>query len=283
MTFECELCKYNCVNKADIFRHCKTNKHLENFNPEQQTLLLKVIEYINNDSINEIDGIRINSAGGTGKTFVISNIMKYITESIALGPTHQSVNMLLKQNFNAITFHKYFGWKLDIDENNNEINVWKPPHIKKGTIFVLDEISMMNRAQFSLFKHYIYGKFKYIMMGDKCQIPPWDNVKDDTLPEDVPLIKNYMINLSLAFQFKCQEIKLIKNMRTKDILLNELLYNMRNSVLNNKEIVLENNWKINYEFVKKNINRNYIFLAHEKKYVEKKTFKNNKSKKRQGQ
>lgn len=269
MNYNCELCNFNCVNKADIFRHCKTKKHLENFNPEQQTLLLKVMEYIDNDSIDGKDGIRINSAGGTGKTFVISSIMKYKTECIALGPTHQSVNMLLNQEFKAKTFHSYFGWSLDIDENNNEINIWIPPIITDKTIFVLDEISMMNKAQYSLFKHYIYGKFKYIMMGDKCQIPPWDNVKDDILPKDVPLIKNNISDLSLAFQFKCHEISLVKNMRTKNIVLNELLYNMRNSVLNNKEIFLENNYKLNYEFVKKNINRNYIFLAHEKKYVQK--------------
>ena len=207
--FDCNLCGYECKNKADIFRHLETTKHLAHFNPEQQNLLLQVIKYLQSDTVDGKDGIRINSAGGTGKTFTISSIMKFISECKALGPTHQSVNMLKKQDFNAETFHKFFGWGQDIDDNNKEINVWNPPVISKNTIFVFDEISMMTRAQFSLFKHYVYGKFKYIMMSDKCQIAPYENKEEDKLPDQVVLIKN-TCDISLAFQFKCVEVNLLK-------------------------------------------------------------------------
>lgn len=267
--FECVLCEYECKNKADIFRHTETKKHLIHFNTEQQELLLQIIKYMESPNVDGKDGIRINSAGGTGKTFTVSSIMKYITNCKALGPTHQSVSMLRKQNFEAETFHKFFGWGQVIDENNKEINVWNPPTIPKNTIFVFDEISMMTRAQYSLFKHFIYGKFKYIMMGDKCQIPPFENKDDDILPDDVPLIKNTLCDLSLSFQFKCVELNLVKNMRTKNPKLNEILYNMRNNVLNNKSIHLVNNWKLDYETVKQNINRDYIFIAHQNSFVDK--------------
>ena len=265
--FECNLCEYSCRNRADIFRHCQTKKHLAHFNDEQQKLLLKVIDFI--DEKVEIKGIRVNSAGGTGKTFVISSLMKYIPECVALGPTHQSVNMLQKQRFKARTFHSYFGWGKEVNENNIEINIWNPPKIQENTIFVLDEISMMTKAQYSLFKHFIYGKFKFIMMGDKCQIPPFENKQDDILPKNIELIKNRYSNLSLSFQFECFEMSLVKNMRLKNLNLNEQLFTMRNDVLNNRPVFLQNNWKLDYELVKKNINRDYIFIAHQTDYVDK--------------
>ena len=58
-------------------------------------------------------------------------------------------------------------------------------------------------------------------------------------------------------------------MRAKNIELNEKLYNMRNDVLNNKGVFLVNNWKLDYSLIKKNIHRDYIIIAHEKKYVDK--------------
>ena len=259
----CNHCNVNFNLKGDLFRHFKTKKHQENFNPEQQVLNLKLLEYVHNDDVEGKNGIRINSAGGTGKTYCVSTIMKHVNNAVCLGPTNQSVNILNKQfKGEAQTFHKFFGWETDIDENNKEISIWKVPKIIDGTIFVIDEISMMNQGQFSLFKHYIYDKFKFILMGDRYQLPPIESKTLDTLPLGVELVINKHQDLSLFFQFKCEEISLTQNMRTKDKELNFLISNMRDYVIKNKEINLENNWILDYEFVKQNINRDYIFIAH---------------------
>ena len=89
-----------------------------------------------------------------------------------------------------------------------------------------------------------------------------EEIQQDELPLDCPFIKNKNINLSLFFQFKCKEIELIKNMRTKDQQLNSMISNMRELTKNNKDIELHNNWKLDYNLVKQNINRDYIFIAH---------------------
>lgn len=260
---ECDVCQdVSFELKADFMRHLKTKKHLDHYNDEQKMVLLHLHEYINSTDIRGESGLRINSAGGTGKTYTVSSLLKYINNIVSLGPTNQAVNVLNKSFNTAKTFHSFFGWSQDIDENNKEISVWKVPNIPKNTIFVLDEISMMTIAQFSLFKHYIYGKFKFILMGDSAQLPPFETKDQDTLPSECPLVKNTQFELSLFFQFKCVELHLKKNMRTKNVLLNSQISRMREDVLNNKQVDLTVNWKLDYNLIKQNINREYIVIAH---------------------
>lgn len=266
--YDCSVCDVDFRLKLDLIRHFKTNKHNVNFNEQQQVLIKKLLEYLKSDSVNGEDGIRINSAGGTGKSFVVSTHTKYNEKVIALGPTHQAVSILNKMFYGkAMTFHKYFGWSLEINKDNKEFSIWKIPKIPDGTVFIIDEISMMTRAHFSLFKHFIYGKYKYILMGDKYQLPPYENKIDDILPLDVKLIENKDKNLSLFFQFKCNEVQLIKNMRAKNLDLELYVSEIREKVKLDKPVVLQNNWKLDYSLLRQNINREYIFIALKKEDV----------------
>ena len=260
--FECDICKNDFKCKTDLIRHFHTAKHQEHFNEQQCELIKELLIYIQSDDVSGINGIRINSAGGTGKSFVVSTHLNHNEKVVGLGPSNQSVNVLNKSlNGKAMTFHKFFGWKQEVDSNNKEYSVWKVPSIPKGTIFILDEISMMTQYQYALFNHYIYDKFKFILMGDKFQLSPFENKVQDSLPESVKIIQNKNIELSLFFQFKCKEIELTKNMRTKDLELNKYIESMRIKMKLDKEIILQNNWKLDYELIKQNINREYIFIT----------------------
>ena len=267
----CELCDCDFKRKEDLFRHFLTLKHLENFNEDQQKLIKILIQYIKSSEIKGQEGIRIDSAGGTGKTFTVSSVCKSLKNIICLGPTNKSVNVLRQQNIYALTFHKFFGWEIRIDEEGNEYSSWNTPKITPGTIFIIDEISMMTESQYSLFKHYIFDKFQFILMGDKYQLPPFENSNGvkDSLPKNVEYIDNTTKDLSLFFQFECKDIKLIKNMRAKNIKLNEGISKVREDVKNNKTVFLPNTWKFDLEHFKTIINRDYIVICHQNKDVKK--------------
>lgn len=256
----CELCDCSFKLRLDMLRHMGTKKHLAHFNPEQQEVILALLELMQSKSK---DGLRINSAGGTGKTYYVSGVLDFGDKVVCLAPTNQAVNVLQKQFDNAMTFHKFFGWAQYIDENDNEVSTWRPPTIPEDTIFVLDEISMMTRAQYSLFKHYIHGKHAFILMGDQCQLPPFETKGvDDDLPDGVELVAN-PTETSLFFQFDCKEIALVKNMRTRDQELKDSLADMRQRVLDGDNIRLINNSTRTemFSLIKDNIQRDYLVVA----------------------
>lgn len=269
--YECNLCNSDFNLKTDILRHFETSKHLSFFNEEQQFLIKNVVKYIQEKTTNGNEGIRINSAGGTGKTYTISSIFKDFNNVVCLAPTNKAVQVLQLENFKAKTFHNFFGWEQDIDENDKEYSVWKPPKIiDKNTIFILDEISMMGEEIYSLFRHFIYDKYKFILMGDKCQLAPIRNKQDGEpcLPDKVKLLENKK-DLSLFFQFECNEIKLFKNMRARNEELNKKIHLMRNQVINNKQITLFNNLKFTDEIIEKYKTRDYKIICYKNDDVEK--------------
>jgi len=262
--YECLLCGSVFKQKTDTLNHFKTKKHLKHFNDEQIVLVKGILVYLYND---ETKPCLVNSAGGTGKTFVVSNTLSFVKNVIALGPTHQSVNVL-KEHFKVSkTFHSFFGWEQDIDEFGNDISVWKKPYIQKGTIFVFDEISMMNDAMFSLYNHYIKGKYKVIFMGDKAQLPPINNSETEKLPIDVKLITS-ATRFSSFFNESCIIFNLKKNMRCKKENLNKFLNTLREATLNNEEYDLEDNKVLNEDFLIKIKNTDYIVLCGANKDVD---------------
>jgi ATP-dependent exoDNAse (exonuclease V) alpha subunit len=253
---------------SEFYRHVKTAKHLSHFNEEQKNLVLKLVEYFKGNSIKGKDGIRVNSCGGSGKTFTVSSVCKDMNDVVCLAPTNKAASVLRKNGFKAKTFHSFFGWGMNVDENNNEYSVWDIPEIPNETIFIIDEISMMTESQFSLFKHYIYDKYKYVLLGDKYQLPPFEPKAKDVLPNGVRYINNKTKDVSLFFQFECIDFELEKNMRTsnKDLLLK--ISTMRNKVIDNKPIVLQNNWEFNDSLFEQIQNRDYIVICHKNSDVD---------------
>ena len=126
----------------------------------------------------------------------------------------------------------------------------------------------MTVGQYSIFKHYIYDKHKFILMGDYYQLPPFEPEQEDSLPSGVSLLKNPTKDLSMFFQFKCNDIKLFTNMRTQNKELNDYISGIRSRV-SGKEIQLTNNWKMDYDYIRMNKFREYIVICHKNKDVDK--------------
>ena len=72
----CNICKSNF--ECEIYKHFITDNHLNFFNNEQQQLIKTLVDYLESSNIKGLEGIRIDSAGGTGKTFTVSSIIKYL-------------------------------------------------------------------------------------------------------------------------------------------------------------------------------------------------------------
>lgn len=259
-----EYCKL-CEKHISDFQTHIINNHL---NEGQKNLAMKIIDYIENDSDNIIKGIRVNSAGGTGKTFVVSNILSKYPDVIYLTPTHCTKDVLIqtlpkKLKEDVHTIHHYIGWKKVIDEFGKEVSIWENKKIDPKTIFVFDEISMYDSFVSSLFKEFFYGKNKVILLGDKAQLPPIENKKDKVvLPENVKLIINNDKTLSYMFQFKCLDIYLTENVRAKQRKLLEYINNQRECVLsNNKEVILKKNYTFDINWFKENKFKDYVIIC----------------------
>jgi ATP-dependent exoDNAse (exonuclease V) alpha subunit len=131
---------------------------------------------------------------------------------------------------------------------------------------------MMGDDIYSLFKHFIYGKFKYILMGDICQLEPIFDTKNNSqskLPPQVEFIKNKG-DLSLFFQNPNDytNIELDKNMRAQNKTLNKIIGNMRLQVLNNKDFNLENNFELNIEKFKNYLDTDFIIICWKNNHVD---------------
>lgn len=268
--YRCEYCEISFSRLSDTLRHLKTDKHTARVykNIEQMDVAKSIIEYLESKSVKGVDGIRIDSAGGTGKTFTVTSIMKYCDKVVYLGPTHKSTNVL-EQNVPKLhrkyctTFHSYFGWSQDVDENNKTIDHWEPVKIQEGTIFVLDEISMMSRSISSLFKHFIYDKHKFILMGDRQQLPPIESKLDPKLPENVEYLPNHNEQLSLMFSFPCVDLKLVTNVRAGHEELVSRIHTIRSLVCRNKYVYLDKNYKFTKDWFEdeNNAMSDYIILC----------------------
>jgi hypothetical protein len=272
--YKCNECEISFGRLSDTLRHLKTHKHQNKVykNAEQIDVANAIIEYLESNTVSGEKGLRIDSPGGTGKTYTTTSILQYYDNVVYLGPTHKSITVLRNsipshQQKKCRTFHSYFGWSQDVDENNNLFDIWEPVLIQKDTIFILDEISMMSNSISSLFKHFIYDKHKFIMMGDKQQLPPIESKTDPELPANVELLKNPNKDLSLMFMFKCIDLKLITNVRASNDDLVEYIKKIRSFTEKNKTVYLEKNCKFSKAWFKneKNLFSDYIFLAFKNK------------------
>lgn len=284
--YYCKLCKISFNQKSDIIRHLSRSKHLNKLNIQQKVYHNSLLYYINSnpdlktkyitvddeDILKNVDlnkPILIDSAGGVGKTFVTLNIVKHYSNIVALGPTNQ-VCCILRTDFpSARTFHSYFGWSQDVDEKGNDKNVWKTPKIKKNTIFVIDEISMLCEQCYSLYMYFIHGKYKVIFMGDSAQIGPIKSSSNSKgYPEGV-VEYHQEGDYSLFLDLDCNKFTLTINERSNNVELSNMLLKMRDDVLNRPHISLkiESNWEFDLKHIKENKFEDFLFLTHENKTV----------------
>jgi len=176
-------------------------------NTDQKESFDSLVDYItntNDDSIYVLKGW-----AGTGKTYTISLLVKYVLEVIqptrlwykvgVTGPTNKSVRVIRKatgissSRVQFQTVHKILGLAEKITQDGQQIFVndgeYKP-QIRSLKLLIVDEVSMLNDDLFHELLKY-RDKTKIIFMGDPAQIPPVG--KPDCIPFRDELHLNYNI------------------------------------------------------------------------------------------
>ena len=170
------------VNLAKIIK-----KNLEKrLNKNQEFAIDKIISFIQSSNKNEI--FLLKGYAGTGKTYIISNIVKNLwkikSSVILLAPTGRSAKVISSYcNKEAYTVHKEIFFTKNNFSGNLEFTLKVNKH--KNTLFVVDEASMISTNRndgIGLFTQslldnlikYVYSGFKcrLLIIGDTAQLPP---------------------------------------------------------------------------------------------------------------
>jgi exodeoxyribonuclease-5 len=166
--------------------------------------LADFIRNLNDDSIYVLKGW-----AGTGKTYTISLLVRYVLEVIqptrlwykvgVTGPTNKSVRVIRKatgissSRVQFQTVHKILGLSEKITSDGQQIFVndgdYKP-QIRTLKLLIVDEVSMLNDDLFQELLKY-RDKTKIIFMGDPAQIPPVG--RPDCIPFRDELLDGYRI------------------------------------------------------------------------------------------
>ena len=155
-------------------------------NKKQVLALEKIISFIEDKISDEI--FILKGYAGTGKTYIISNIVKNLWKInkrvVLLAPTGRSAKVLSSYcKKEAYTIHKEIFYTKNNFSGNPEFTLKINKH--KNTIFIVDEASMIstNRGEgVGLFSQslldniikYVYSGFKckLLIIGDVAQLPP---------------------------------------------------------------------------------------------------------------
>ena len=155
-------------------------------NKKQVLALEKIISFIEDKISDEI--FILKGYAGTGKTYIISNIVKNLWKInkrvVLLAPTGRSAKVLSSYcKKEAYTIHKEIFYTKNNFSGNPEFTLKLNKH--KNTIFIVDEASMIstNRGEgVGLFSQslldniikYVYSGFKckLLIIGDVAQLPP---------------------------------------------------------------------------------------------------------------
>jgi exodeoxyribonuclease-5 len=166
--------------------------------------LVDFITDLNDDSIYVLKGW-----AGTGKTYTISLLVRYVLEVIqptrlwykvgVTGPTNKSVRVIRKatgissSRVQFQTVHKILGLSEKITSDGQQIFVNDgdfKPQIRTVKLLIVDEVSMLSDDLFEELLKY-RDKTKIIFMGDPAQIPPVG--RPDCIPFRDELLEGYRI------------------------------------------------------------------------------------------
>ena len=176
-------------------------------NEDQKKSFDSLVDFItdpNDDSIYVLKGW-----AGTGKTYTISLLVRYVLEVIqptrlwykvgVTGPTNKSVRVIRKatgissSRVQFQTVHKILGLSEKITSDGQQIFVNDgdfKPQIRTLKLLIVDEVSMLNDDLFEELLKY-RDKTKIIFMGDPAQIPPVG--RPDCIPFRDELLDVYRI------------------------------------------------------------------------------------------
>jgi len=152
-------------------------------NTEQQECKEKILQFL---SKKENDYFGIYGAGGTGKTYTISQTLSnYNNKVLFLGATNKVVSVLKSSlensgfiNPKVKTIDSFLKFKIEKDEFNNSTISYTFPSIKDiPKLLVIDEVSMITNQKFQLIE-LLKNYCKIILIGDYLQLPPIEEDKD---------------------------------------------------------------------------------------------------------
>ena len=170
------------VNLSEIIKKTLQNQ----LNQKQELALDKIITFIHSNNKNEI--FLLKGYAGTGKTYIISNVVKNLWKIkksvILLAPTGRASKVISSYcDKEAFTIHKEIFFTKNNFSGNLEFKLKVNKH--KNTLFVVDEASMISTSRndgIGLFSQslldnivkYVYSGFKckLLIIGDTAQLPP---------------------------------------------------------------------------------------------------------------
>ena len=169
---------------------------LSTLNKDQREAFDELKDFIYNKNDDRIYVIK--GWAGTGKTYCVSVLVKYVLDVIypnknwykiaVTGPTNKSVRVIKKstgiknQRVTFQTIHKMLGLTERITSEGQQEFVNQgdfTPQIEKTKLLIIDEVSMLNDDLFYEILRY-RDRTKIICMGDPAQIPPVG--KPDCIP-----------------------------------------------------------------------------------------------------
>ena len=151
-------------------------KNLQNqLNKNQLLALDKIISFIENKTNDEI--FTLKGYAGTGKTYIISNIVKNLWKAkksvLLLAPTGRSAKVLSSYcKKEAYTIHKEIFYTKNNFSGRLEFTLKVNKH--KNTLFIVDEASMISTERgdgIGLFSQSLLDNIiKYVYSGFKCKL-----------------------------------------------------------------------------------------------------------------
>lgn len=244
--------------------------------------------------IDEKKNLFITGAAGTGKSWYLNEIYKYLKSKniqvYKLAPTHTSANKI-----QGYTIHSFFSINPYDNKYNINIDAVKNLHnIQECEYLLIDEISMINKILFDSIYHIAYMfNICLILFGDFCQLPPiiiynsitfqdieyafsLKNKNDDanvitkkySYEDFIKIIKYYMSVQSFAYNSHYWETihtyKLVTNYRVINKDINNLLLNARLGTIKLEDISI--NKFSSYDLSL--LDNNYVLITSLYKYID---------------
>ena len=175
---------------------------------EGQSKLFDLIDIFLENNTLERQALLIRGYAGTGKTSVISVLVKVLPlfnfKYVLLAPTGRAAKVISSYSQRvAFTIHKRI-YKTTADKESGALKFKKQKNYSKDTVFIIDEASMLSESQefgnkglLSDVLNYVYQEKsnKLILIGDAAQLPPVGQTISAGLNK-VHLEQTYGMNIS---------------------------------------------------------------------------------------
>jgi hypothetical protein len=152
-------------------------------NTEQLSCSHRIKDFIYGD---DFGFFLIDGAGGTGKTTVVTSLMDNPDDFLFLGATNKvcaNIKQSLQNNgidtlgVKVKTIARFLSWRKTKDHENKDVITMRLPDIDTiPKIIVIDEVSMLTQEQVEWILKLRCIR-KIILIGDKMQIPPIEEIK----------------------------------------------------------------------------------------------------------